>query len=429
MEIDHELIVRKCIFDDAGQTYSVESAGSFVTGHSPPVAASGRYKRVIERFDKPDQVVTDNRIAFVSLTSPMNEDQYLAATADPWRPDPNNGQLSIAKAASQLLNADALSIGGQPHQRHPIASQAGSTSEMYLRRAIVRLKKPDSLSSDQFLDLKQSNRSQYLPPGYKLRTFIRYNDGQQMQHGVWVRLFLERTGRTTFCLPIRSYTVFSRPLTQLERLHTTNMDNSSDARQLDPVATWFDGNPHIGKSPELFCDFTLLTEAVRTAIQTHDFKVFRKLFGPGAITDKKLADHIRREFEMLTDKELVDVTFQRKQCLENPKHWWKSRFYEPNTPVEGYVQIKYSDRKGTDIKELSLEAGTSTGQASLVHYVPQTKTKADQTAASLAQLKWKVNGHTEQCWKKFDSDSAELLHANHTLFASGIKLMPSKTNK
>lgn len=84
--LDPERILRRAVLrvpprtSDGFSEYVVETTGTIRPGGCPPVAQSGRFRRTLRPKGKPESVVQDDEIRFLSISSRLSDEQYAART-------------------------------------------------------------------------------------------------------------------------------------------------------------------------------------------------------------------------------------------------------------------------------------------------------------------------------------------------------------
>jgi hypothetical protein len=88
MQLDRDLIVRQAVISisapaggGAGTNeYSVRTRGTAHPEGCPPVARSGRYRRILKPAGKPEYVDQDDEVRFVRVSARLTDDQYAERT-------------------------------------------------------------------------------------------------------------------------------------------------------------------------------------------------------------------------------------------------------------------------------------------------------------------------------------------------------------
>ncbi len=106
LELDRDLIVRRAIISipsmpSGTNEYRVETFGVVRPENAPSVAEHGTSLRVLKPDGKPEREYTKYDIAFVSLSQPLSDEAYAAAT----RIEPAEGSQEVDMRPRKLAPA------------------------------------------------------------------------------------------------------------------------------------------------------------------------------------------------------------------------------------------------------------------------------------------------------------------------------------
>jgi hypothetical protein len=97
LRLDGDLILRRAVISlparhgDGSNEYVVETRGTVRPEGCPPVAASGRFRRLLKPAGKPESVSQDDELRFVAASARLADEQYDERT----RIEPASGATTI----------------------------------------------------------------------------------------------------------------------------------------------------------------------------------------------------------------------------------------------------------------------------------------------------------------------------------------------
>ena len=184
--------------------------------------------------------------------------------------------------------------------------------------------------------LREVVETKTLPPNVYFRRFTRFDDEQQM-HGVWwVRLCVDNSGKQFYSIPIRTTSIFSRPYTQMER-----KQNTEGITLLNRFSSYFEAPPSIGLKEEIPQEpIDRLKESLLKSIHDKDLEGINKLFHWEGASDST-RDFVISEMRMLLNRTTLSIKFEPKTLNGKLIHWSAYQNYEPNLPVDGYLNVEY----------------------------------------------------------------------------------------
>jgi hypothetical protein len=97
LQLDHDLILRHAVISvparhgDGSNEYIVETRGTVRPEGCPPVAESGRFRRILKPAGKPESVYQDYEVRFVAASARLTDEQYDERT----RIEPGPGAITV----------------------------------------------------------------------------------------------------------------------------------------------------------------------------------------------------------------------------------------------------------------------------------------------------------------------------------------------
>ena len=255
------------------------------------------------------------------------------------KPRPNDGEanpISTTKPAVIQDLAGAVNAINEQVREIPAARSIKPLTVTDVLDAIRHLDEktigdgPTQLTQREYDLLQGVLESKRFPDGFGLRNFARRCDGHTMKHGSWVRLLIQRESRGPFSLAVRAEVVFERPLSQIER-----QERDSHRTLLGRLITYFAEDPKWGESPALTADYEALVTASRKAFAAKDLPALTKLLFFDGIDGNPSSHRFQQgELKALLEREIKNVSFERKRFLGTPVHWMTLRTYGPEVPVK-----------------------------------------------------------------------------------------------
>ena len=256
------------------------------------------------------------------------------------------------------------------------------------------------LSDEEFQELKGIVKTRRLPKDVILRQFVRYNNGDCVEHGWWVRLLLMRQNKCPIGLTVRQESVFRRPYTQKERQFQDDVRRTGAVPTLGRLVAYFDKDPKFAAVRKFSAQkANRLADAVKEAVKAGKADDLMDCYHWDDVDEATLA-WVRREAEQLVKRQLSAVSVQPRSFGGRLKHWWGLQIWDPNTPVLGYVVLEFKDKN--EPRSIWLEFGDTEDGARLVNYIVSHDDRPRMIGKPLPGGGFRVGGfmtfHPEHGW-------------------------------
>jgi hypothetical protein len=280
----------------------------------------------------------------------------------------DNGTKSLAEAV-KAINEQAKKL--------PECRQQSPLTEDEVLKTITDFSRPkpvankalqeiNELSDKELQKLKGIVETRRLPKDVLLRQFVRYNDGADVEHGRWVRLFLMRENKCPFCLTVRQTSILRRPYNQKERQFQADIRRTGSIPTLGRLVTYFDEDPKFAAVQKFTAqEADRLAEAVKKAITDGNAEELLKTYNWDN-TDAATVTSVGQEAGQLVKRKLSTVSVQPRRFGGRLTNWWGFQIWDPNIPVLGYIVLEFKDN--VEPKSIELEFGHTESGARLVNY-------------------------------------------------------------
>ena len=242
--------------------------------------------------------------------------------------------VEIENLKSRSL-AEAISYFNTEAKESPTGVTQPPITEQECLSAISEFEKLEHVDEATKATIREVAETKKLPSNMYLRRFTRFDDEQEM-HGVWwVRLCVENSGKRFHSIPIRTTSIFSRPFTQMER-----KQNTEGLTLLNRFTSYFEAPPSLGLKQEILQNaMDRLKDSLLGSILANDLEGIHKLFHWDGASEST-RDFVTSEMRMLFNR-IISITFEPKTLNGKLIHWSAFQNYEPNLPVDGYLNVEY----------------------------------------------------------------------------------------
>ena len=282
--------------------------------------------------------------------------------------------------------ADAVAAFNLEAKQSPTGVVQRPISEPETLAAIAKSLNEPSLNESLKTVLSEIVNTKTLPEKAYFRRFTRFDDEQQM-HGVWwVRLCIEGDNPVLYSVPVRTTHLYARPYSQLER----QQNSEQGVTLINRRSSYFEEPPTIQLGEELPQPAVAqLITSMKKGLADKSTDDLKALFDwDGAV----LPEFAESELQMLINATVHSMKVEPVRLSGNLLHWSGFRFYRPNLPVVGYIEIEYTQANDPveSRKKISLELGMTEDKFRLVNYV------AEEPKFPAALNRISITGHTER---------------------------------
>lgn len=278
-------------------------------------------------------------------------------------------ELNLSDLQPRSL-ATAIEAFNRESKSSPIGSTQQPIADKEVLAAIDRSLKDQNMQAPIRAILKKIQAEKILPANAYFRRFTRLDDGS-LFHGVWwVRLIVTtKEGRNHF-VDVRSKTIFTRPLTQMER----RQNKAQGPTLINRISSYFAEIPQVTEVKVPRDQVDRLRSQFGLCLKNRDIEALKKLC-VWAGTDQATQQFVANEFKALCQAKIESVDFESQRLQGNLITWSAYQQYQPNLPVVGFLKVKVAaDQKANFAgTTLYLELGLSNKQLRLVNYVADGK--------------------------------------------------------
>ena len=271
------------------------------------------------------------------------------------RPKKDQQQAATKKGSQKRANKTppigsldaAIADVNRQAKMHPVSAKLSPLTKKQVLAGIATMKKTTWLTDAEFQSLKQIAVTGRMPKGAKLKQFVRYDDGDRVLHGWWIRLMLFRKDRGPYSQTIRKQILFRRPYTQKERLYRTRVKSRGGFSSLSALISHFDADPNFNQPIKPSIDYkSLVTITKSVAALQGEFASLMKhshLTGVTKAQRLEIESELRKLFKRPID--IGGISFQRRRYKGTLRHWRGFVVYGANLSVEGYIKLPFTDKK------------------------------------------------------------------------------------
>ncbi len=214
-------------------------------------------------------------------------------------------------------------------------------------------------------------------PQVHLRRFTRFDDGKQM-HGVWwVRLVVEATGNIRKAITVRSQHLFARPYTLLERKQTAD----GALTVLNRLASYHEKLPKTLDRPAFSApeEANQFAKTVEEELRTKRLKRLKKRFNANKVSLDVKA-FFKSEIDEIANGNVHQVSCIPRKLDGYPISCQAFHRYQPNLPVDGFLQVEYTPVNAKEVKRIQFEIGrNNAGKYLFVGYVVEKRMPMPKT--------------------------------------------------